>query len=82
LKKRTKSLLEEINSIAPAKDKTQILESRGANALNGLINLLDMIDESFDSETAADLNKRILLSIKNRDSDRFIRGIKKLRESR
>lgn len=82
MKKRTKSLLEEINSIAPAKDKTQILESRGANALNGLINLLDMIDESFDSETAADLNKRILLSIKNRDSDRFIRGIKKLRESR
>lgn len=82
MKKRTKSLLEEINSIAPAKDKTQILESRGANALNGLINLLDMIDESFDSETAADLNKRILLSIKNRDSDRFIRGIKKLRESK
>jgi hypothetical protein len=82
LKKRTKSLLEEINSIAPAKDKTQILESRGANALNGLINLLDMIDESFDSDTAADLNKRILLSIKNRDSDRFIRGIKKLRESK
>jgi hypothetical protein len=82
LKKRTKSLLEEINSIAPAKDKTQILESRGANALNSLINLLDMIDESFDSDTAADLNKRILLSIKNRDSDRFIRGIKKLRESR
>lgn len=82
MKKRTKSLLEEINSIAPAKDKTQILESRGANALNGLINLLDMIDESFDAETAADLNKRILLSIKNRDSDRFIRGIKKLRESR
>lgn len=82
MKKRTKSLLEEINSIAPAKDKTQILESRGANALNSLINLLDMIDESFDSDTAADLNKRILLSIKNRDSDRFIRGIKKLRESR
>lgn len=82
MKKRTKSLLEEINSIAPAKDKTQILESRGANALNGLINLLDMIDESFDSDTAADLNKRILLSIKNRDSDRFIRGIKKLRESK
>ena len=53
MKKRTKSLLEEINSIAPAKDKTQILESRGANALNGLINLLDMIDESFDSDSKA-----------------------------
>jgi len=72
-------LLEEINAISPAKEKTQILESRGANALSGVINLLDMIDESFDSETAADLNKRILLSIKNRDSGRFIRGIKKLR---
>lgn len=82
MKKRTRSLLEEINSIAPVKDKSQLLESRGLNALSGIINLLEMIDTNFDADTAADLNKRIMLSIKNRDNDRFVRGIKKLRETK
>ena len=82
MKKRTRSLLEEINLISPVKDKTQLLESRGINALNSIINLLEMIETSFDKDTAADLQKRLLLSIKNRDSDRFIRGIKKVRNNK
>ena len=41
-----------------------------------------MIETSFDEPTAADLQKRLLLSIKNRDSDRFIRGIKKVRDDK
>lgn len=79
MKKRTRSLLQEINSIAPAKDKTQLLESRGLNAINSIINLLEMVDKNFDTETSQDIQKRIILSIKNRDDDRFKRGIKKLR---
>jgi|15BtaG_2_1085339.scaffolds.fasta_scaffold06893_3 hypothetical protein len=79
MKKRIKSLLEEINEISPVKDNNQLLESRGMNAIHGIINLLEMIDATCDDETAADLNKRIMLSIKNRDHDRFMRGIKKLR---
>ncbi len=79
MKKRTRSLLEEINSISPIRDKTQLLESRGLNAISSIVNLLEMIDNAYDSETAQDLHKRIMLSIKNRDSDRFMRGIKRLR---
>jgi predicted secreted Zn-dependent protease len=82
MKKRTRSLLEEINSLAPKKDKNAILESRGTNAISSIINILEMIDANFDSETAQDLNKRIMLSIKNRDPERFNRGIKKIRTSR
>ena len=82
MKKRTRSLLEEINSLAPKKDKNAILESRGTNAISSIINILEMIDANFDSETAQDLNKRIMLSIKNRDAERFNRGIKKIRSQR
>ena len=82
MKKRTRSLLEEINSLAPKKDKNAIHESRGTNAISSIINILEMIDANFDSETAQDLNKRIMLSIKNRDPERFNRGIKKIRTSR
>lgn len=79
MKKRTKSLLEEINSIAPVRDKTQLLESRGNNAISAVINLIEMIETEYDAETSQDLQKRIMLSIKNRDADRFIRGIKRMR---
>jgi len=79
MKKRTRSLFEEINSLAPKKDKTAILESKGNNAISSIINILEMIDTNYDSDTAQDLTKRIMLSIKNRDPERFNRGVKKIR---
>lgn len=41
-----------------------------------------MIEENYDEEVSNDLIKRVMLSIKNRDTDRFQRGIRKLRESK
>ena len=82
MEKRTRSLLEEINSIAPKKDKRHLLESRGQNAIGSVINLLEMIENDYDTETAQDLQKRILLSIKNRDPSRFVRGMKKIRDDK
>ena len=82
MKKRTRSILQEINSIQSRRDKAQILESRGVNAISSIINLLEMIDANYDAETASDLTKRVMLSIKNRDNDRFIRGVKKVRKTK
>ena len=79
MKKRTRSLLEEINSLAPKKDKTAILESKGNNAISSIINILEMIDSNYSEDTAQDLTKRIMVSIKNRDPERFNRGVKKIR---
>jgi hypothetical protein len=81
MKKQTKSLLEEINSISPSGDKSFLLESRGKNAINSIINLLETIEKDFGSEAAADFNKRIILSIKNKDDIRFVRGIQNLRKN-
>ena len=43
-----------------------------------LTNLLEMIDANYDAETAPDLTKRVMLSIKNPDNDRFMRSLKGL----
>jgi len=80
--KRTRSLLEEINSLTPAKDKINILESRGTNAISAIINILEMVDSTYSHEDAQDVQKRIMLSIKNRDPERFNRGIKNLRNKK
>lgn len=82
MKKRTRSLLEEINDLAPARDMTTLLESRGTNAISAIIHLMEMIDKNYDADTAQDLQKRIMLSVKNRDPERFNRGVKKLRNDK
>ena len=39
-----------------------------------------MINETFDVETAADLNKRLINSIRTKDPRKFQRGIGKINE--
>jgi hypothetical protein len=82
VKKRTKSLLEEINNIAPIRDNAQLIESRGINVLSSMINLLEMIEQTYDAEIAQDLQKRMILDLKNREPNRFVIGVKKLRDNK
>ncbi len=82
MKKRTRSLLEEINNLSPTKDRINILESRGTNAIGAIMNVLEMVDANYSEQDAQDIQKRIMLSIKNRDPERFNRGIKNLRNKK
>ena len=41
--------------------------------------MLAMTDNKYDSDTAQELTKRIMLSMKNRDPERFNSGVKKIR---
>ena len=82
LKRATRSLLEELNSVAVKKDSEAIVESRAAHVINSAINLLSTIKESFPPEQAYELERRFLNSIKAGDPSKFTRGIRKLRDSK
>ncbi len=82
LKRATKSLLEELNSITLKKDGEAIVESRAAHVINSAINLLAIIKENFPPEQAYELERRLLNSIKAGDPTKFTRGIRKLRDSK
>jgi hypothetical protein len=77
MKKNTKNLLEAIDQLMPQRDKHSLVEMRADNVINGVINLLRLIRESYDDEQALELTRRLVLSIKNEDADKFMR---KLRE--
>jgi hypothetical protein len=47
-----------------------------------MINLLEMIEQTYDAEIAQDLQKRMILDLKNREPVRFARGVKKLRDNK
>ena len=82
MKKRTRSILEEINSIATAKDREHMIEGKADNIIAGTQNLINLIAESYDQETADDLTKRLLNAIRTQDPKKFQRGIRKISESR
>ena len=80
MKKKTRSILEEINSIAPKSSKEQILSYRSENVLGSAIQLLEYIETNFEETTQADLRKRFMLSLKNKDMGIFERGVMKLKK--
>ena len=82
MKRATRSLLEELNSISIRKNSEEIIESRAAHVIDSAINLLQLIKENYDVEEAYELERRLINSIKGGDPNKFVRSIRKLRDSK
>lgn len=82
MKRQTRSLLEELNDIAIKKDTEAVIESRAAHVIDSAVNLLRMIRENYDQESAYELERRFINSIKASDPAKFTRGIRKLRDNK
>jgi hypothetical protein len=82
VQRKTKSLLEELNSISDKKNSEAIIESRATHVIDSAINLLSLIRESFNPEDAYELERRLINSIKGADVNKFTRGIRKIRDSK
>jgi len=82
MRKSTRSILQELSDIGLSRDTDHVIESRGSNIIASAVNLLNMIREHYDVETAAELERRFINSIKSADSSKFKRGIKRIQESK
>jgi hypothetical protein len=82
MRKTTRSILQELSDLGVKRDADLVIESRGSNIIESAINLLDMIRENYDLETAAELERRFINSIKSADAAKFKRGIKRIQESK
>jgi hypothetical protein len=82
MKLRTRTILQELNELAEIRNKDQLLENRATNIINSAINLLESIHLHYESEQAAELERRFINAIRGHDSAKFSRGIKKIVETR
>ena len=80
MKRKTRSLLEELNDMHVEKPKHNVVDSRATHVIQSAINIVQMIRENFDAETAGDLEKRFINAIRTGDPQKFARGIKKLKK--
>lgn len=82
MKRTTRSLLEELNSISDRKDGEAIIESRATHVINSAINLLKLIKENYNPEQAYELERRLINSIRSSDTAKFTRSIRRLRDNK
>lgn len=82
MRKSTRSILQELSEIGLSRDTDLVVESRGSNIIQSAINLIELIRENYDIETAAELERRFINSIKSGDGTKFKRGIKRIQENK
>lgn len=85
MQQKPKTILEELDSLSSTrfnKDRDNLIESRANNIISSAINLINLIRESYDEDTAGELERRLLNSIKSQDTIKFSRGIQRVKESK
>lgn len=80
--KKFGSVIDELLDYAPSRNKELFIESRGQQVIASALNLIRLIRESFDEDTAADLSKRLVRSIVSEDQEKFCRRLRAIREAK
>jgi hypothetical protein len=77
MQRRTRSLLEELNSMYVERDRRLIIENRARNIIDSAIRLLEEIEHEYTPEQAENLTRKLLNAIRNRDTDKFARSVRR-----
>ncbi len=82
MKKRTRSILEELNNLHRDRDNDSLIATTGTNIIESAVNLLSRINEQYSEEEALDIERRFLNSIRTGDPRKFKRVMSKVMESK
>ena len=77
--RKSRSILEEISTYVPQRNREDLLESRAMHIISSAINLLESIDDNYDAQGAELLRNRFLSSIRGADPERFTRAISRFK---
>jgi hypothetical protein len=77
MQKKTRSLLEELDSMYVERDQRHVIENRAANIIASAIRLLEQIDSSYSIEDAQNLQRKLLNAINQRDPGKFTRTVRR-----
>ena len=77
MQKKTRSLLEELDSMYVERDSRHVIETRASNIITSAIRLLEQIDSTYTPEQAENLTRKLINAIKLRDPGKFTRTVRK-----
>lgn len=77
MQKKTRSLLEELDSMYIERDQRHVIENRASNIIGSAIRLLEEIDSSYSTEDAQNLQRKLINAINQRDPGKFTRTVRR-----
>jgi FPC/CPF motif-containing protein YcgG len=77
MQKKTRSILEELDTLYAERDTRHVIENRANNVIASAIRLLEQIEESYSTEQAENLTRKLLNAIKLKDPGKFTRTVRK-----
>jgi len=77
MQKKTRSLLEELDSMYIERDQRHVIENRAANVIASAIRLLEQIEETYTPDQAQNLQRKLINAINQRDPAKFTRTVRR-----
>jgi hypothetical protein len=77
MQKKTRSLLEELDSMYIERDQRHVIENRASNVIASAIRLLEQIDSTYTVEDAQNLQRKLINAISQRDPGKFTRTVRR-----
>jgi hypothetical protein len=77
MQKKTRSLLEELDSMYVERDSRLVIETRATNVIASAIRLLEQIEQTYAPEDAQNLQRKLLNAINQRDPAKFTRSVRR-----
>lgn len=77
MQKRTRSILDELDSLYIERDQRLMLENRANTLIENAIRLLDQIEETYSPDQAENLTRKLLNAIRQRDPAKFTRAARR-----
>jgi len=81
MQKKTRSILEELDSMYIERDNRHVIENRASNVIASAIRLLEQIEQNYDAEQAENLQRKLLNAIRLRDASKFTRSVRRTDEN-
>jgi hypothetical protein len=77
MQKKTRSLLEELDSMYVERDRRLIIEARADNVIASAVRLIEQIELEYSHEQAENLTRKLLNAIRTKDSGKFSRSVRR-----
>lgn len=77
MQKKTRSILEELDTLYIERDSKHVIESRASNIIASAINLLEQIEAAYPPEQAENLTRKLINAIRLKDPGKFVRTVRR-----
>jgi hypothetical protein len=77
MQKKTRSLLEELDSLYVERDRKLLIENRATSVIESAIRLIQQIEEEYTADQAENLTRKLLNAIRTKDTGKFSRSVKR-----